>query len=117
MLTLRDFGLNVTERVRLCASARSGFAAPQSFDGSRRPSSARLRSVISIDGAHQLNDISRLIQDRVPDRLNMFDRSAGQHDPELTRGIYFFAERLLKASLHAVPILRVDKSESRFPGR
>src|SRR5512136_1071731 len=33
--------------------------------------------------AYQLNDVSRVIQDRVPDRLNMFDRSAGQRDPEL----------------------------------
>src|SRR5512139_1601354 len=47
-------------------------------------------------GAQQFNDISRVIQDRVPDRVNMFGRSAGQRDPELARGINFFAERLLK---------------------
>src|SRR5512136_2645693 len=51
-------------------------------------------------GAYDSNDIARVIQDRVPDRLSMFDRSTGQHDPELSRDIHFFSERLLEVSLH-----------------
>ena len=68
-------------------------------------------------GTHQFNDVSRIIQDRVLDRLNMSDRSAGQRDPELARGVYSASERRLKAPFHPVSILREDSSGNCFPRR
>ena len=68
-------------------------------------------------GTQQFNDVSRVIQDRVPDHLNMFHRSVVQRDPELACDIYFFAERLLKVPIYPVPILGVDESGNRFPVR
>src|SRR5512136_2085958 len=65
-------------------------------------------------GTQQFNDVSRVIQDRMPDHLNMLGRSAGQRDPELACDIYFFAEQLLKIPLHLLPILRVDEPGNRF---
>ena len=67
--------------------------------------------------AEQLNDISRTIQDRVPDRVNMFDRSVGQPDPVLAVAIHPFAYRLLKTRIHLAPILWEHPSKNFFPGR
>src|SRR5271165_830458 len=67
--------------------------------------------------AHQLNDLSRVIQNRMPDDVNMFERSVGQHDPVVVEGVYSFLLRLLKVAFYPSPILGEDLSKKCFLGR
>src|SRR5271157_5827036 len=67
--------------------------------------------------AKQLNDISSVIQDRVPNDMNISDGAVGQRHLVLVGRVYSFTERLLKVPFHPGSILGEDSSKKRFPGR
>jgi hypothetical protein len=61
-----------------------------------------------------LDQLSRLVENRMPNRVQVPDRSIGQHDPVPLLVFGFVAEYLRELREHALAVLRVNQLAGLF---